>query len=399
MEVTQEAWMKEGIVCKLVDFGESRAALQQTATLCHTRTNNLECGTIVYMAPELIASGNQPFSIDQLKGCDVWALGMIIFMLINPDLQHPFEPELDQLPQKNFECAKKELATRLLQKVKPIYSNKYSAFQATVWMEMENIFTECTRFCPADRPSVSQIVKLLQERKILPPGRRYILLTVSQSTAVECHDKLVAAGAVPLDNVSHDATNSCAFLSVIITDLFLAEHRPALGADKWKMLAKEIENSILTSPCRFNPLRNIQQMYDVEEACVILRNAKIVTRKFELREELLTPHEVFTKKGRDALMQGVQALYTGDNETRIGIYTCGGYIFVIGCQSNQMFLVDTHPISEQLGGDGNGLLKVHLANDPTTPVQLCAWIWKRLHHSGVSDKALQSLIIFKEPLR
>ena len=140
-------------------------------------------------------------------------------------------------------------------------------------------------------------------------------------------------------------------------------------------------------------------MYDVEEACVILRNAKIVTRKFELREELLTPHEVFTKKGRDALMQGVQALYTGDNETRIGIYTCGGYIFVIGCQSNQMFLVDTHPISEQLGGDGNGLLKVHLANDPTMPVQLCAWIWKRLHHSGISDKALQLLIIFKEPLR
>ena len=83
MEVIQEAWRKEGIVCKLVDFGESRAALQQTATLCHTRTNNLERGTIVYMAPELIASGTQPFSIDQLKGCDVWALGMIIFMLIN----------------------------------------------------------------------------------------------------------------------------------------------------------------------------------------------------------------------------------------------------------------------------------------------------------------------------
>ena len=326
MEVTQEAWMKEGIVCKLVDFGESRAALQQTATLCHTRTNNLERGTIVYMAPELIASGSQPFSIDQLKGCDVWALGMIIFMLINPDLQHPFEPELDQLPQKNFECAKKELATRLLQKVKPIYSNKYSAFQATVWMEMENIFTECTRFCPADRPSVSQIVKLLRERNIPPPGCRYIPLTVSQSTAVECHDKLIAAGAVPLDNVSHDATNSCAFLSVIITDLFLAEHRPALGADKWKMLVKEIDNIILTSPCRFNPLRNIQQMYDVEEACVILRNAKIVTRKFELREELLTPRGIHQERTRCPDARSTSSLHRRQQDKNWNLHLWGVHL-------------------------------------------------------------------------
>ena len=38
----EEAWARNPITCKLVDFGESRAALQQTETLCHTRTTNVD---------------------------------------------------------------------------------------------------------------------------------------------------------------------------------------------------------------------------------------------------------------------------------------------------------------------------------------------------------------------
>lgn len=86
----EEAWIKNPITCKLVDFGESRAALQQTATMCHTRTTNVDRGTVVYMAPELFASEGEPMSLDQLKACDVWALGMIIFLLLNPDLEFPY---------------------------------------------------------------------------------------------------------------------------------------------------------------------------------------------------------------------------------------------------------------------------------------------------------------------
>ena len=46
IDETREAWEKEPIICKLVDFGESRAALQQTGTLCQTRTNNVDRGTV-----------------------------------------------------------------------------------------------------------------------------------------------------------------------------------------------------------------------------------------------------------------------------------------------------------------------------------------------------------------
>ena len=64
---------------------------------------------------------------------------------------------------------------------------------------------------------------LFQDVKHLKPTVRDIPLPVSQSAAVECHDKLVAAGAIiPLNkNIPNDATNSCPFLSVLITDLFV----------------------------------------------------------------------------------------------------------------------------------------------------------------------------------
>ena len=42
----------QSVACKLVDFGESRAALKHTGTMCHTGTTNVDRGTAVYMAPE-----------------------------------------------------------------------------------------------------------------------------------------------------------------------------------------------------------------------------------------------------------------------------------------------------------------------------------------------------------
>ena len=129
----EEAWASNPISCKLVDFGESRAALQQTETLCHTRTTKVDRGTVVYMAPELFASDGEPMSLDQLKACDVWALGMIIFLLLNPDLEFPYQYELDQLPQKNFDSLKNEVARRLRAHMLPTWSVKYSKLQSTLW--------------------------------------------------------------------------------------------------------------------------------------------------------------------------------------------------------------------------------------------------------------------------
>lgn len=107
---------------------------------------------------------------------------------------------------------------------------------------------------------------------------------------------------------------------------------------------------------------------------------------------MITSARVSAENGRDALLKAVRVL-TESHSARVAIYTCGAYIFVIGYRSNRLFLVDTHSIGAELGGNGNGLLKVYPANNDTSPLKLCASIWKRLAHSGVNQKAMQSFLI------
>lgn len=54
----------------------------------------MDRGTIAYMAPELLAGSGLPMSLEELKACDVWALGVMIFLLLNPDLEFPYQYEL-----------------------------------------------------------------------------------------------------------------------------------------------------------------------------------------------------------------------------------------------------------------------------------------------------------------
>ena len=214
----QEAWTKNGIVCKLVDFGESRSSVQQTATVCHTITNNVDRGTIVFMAPEPAKA----VSLQDLKKSDIWSLGMLLFMLLNPDLQYPYQIELDKLQEKRFEASKKDVTQRLSRQLKPSFSSKYSLLQAKDWLKVDESFDECTKFRPADRPSTAWVADLLQdEKRSISPD---IPLSVSQSTAVEYHDQLVAVGAAPPgEDIADDATNSCALLAVGIADKLLEE--------------------------------------------------------------------------------------------------------------------------------------------------------------------------------
>ena len=214
-----------GIACKLVDFGESRSSVHQTATVCQTMTSNVNRGTIVYMAPELLSpEPAKGMSLDDLKKSDVWSLGMVFFMLMNPDLQYPFQSELDKLPERSFEASKKEVIRRLLQQLKPCFSNRFSLLQAKDWQDVDRGFDECTKFSPADRPSAAWVADLFQDKE--GSTSLDVPLGASQSTAVEDHDRLVGVGtACPGDVNTDDATNACALLAVGIADKLVEEGR------------------------------------------------------------------------------------------------------------------------------------------------------------------------------
>jgi hypothetical protein len=50
-------------------------------------------GTIGFMAPELMVRALQlnEASLDDMKRADVWGYGMVVFSLINPGLEHPYQ--------------------------------------------------------------------------------------------------------------------------------------------------------------------------------------------------------------------------------------------------------------------------------------------------------------------
>ena len=53
------------------------------------------------MAPEIILDGKLNYAaINDLKAIDIWALGMTFFSIINPDVEFPYEVELNLSSEK-----------------------------------------------------------------------------------------------------------------------------------------------------------------------------------------------------------------------------------------------------------------------------------------------------------
>ena len=62
---------------------------------------NIERGTKLFMAPEIILEGKlNNAAINDLKAIDIWALGMTFFSIINPDVEFPYEVELNLSSEK-----------------------------------------------------------------------------------------------------------------------------------------------------------------------------------------------------------------------------------------------------------------------------------------------------------
>ena len=85
--------------------------MNQTASVNHTRTRILERWTLVYNVPEalLISDKAISHSLVEQKRCDFWSLSMLLFLLINPDNEHPYSLELNECGLESFSETKDEL--------------------------------------------------------------------------------------------------------------------------------------------------------------------------------------------------------------------------------------------------------------------------------------------------
>ena len=159
----EQAWLQEGIVCKLADFGESRSVMHQTATINHTRTTNLQRGTLVYNASEavVVTIKAASYSLEELKYGDIWSLGMVLFMLLNPDQEFPYSQEMED---HNVECTSeaRDVMRKLMEKKKPPeHSTKYDCLHDAQWSCINEAYEMCTSFQPSQRASAHDVLTVL----------------------------------------------------------------------------------------------------------------------------------------------------------------------------------------------------------------------------------------------
>lgn len=175
------------------------------------------------MAPELILNNLEGASVENLKSIDVWALGVTLFVLLNPDLQCPY---LIEHREKALMPYRKVIEGKMRGRERPRMSEKYNRKQASEWNKVEKAFHQCIVFDASARPAARDIKRFLQDQTT---DRRCVSLAVSQQSAVEQFDQDMLACCDEANDphnpnifLEHDATNACSFLSLAISDSLLS---------------------------------------------------------------------------------------------------------------------------------------------------------------------------------
>lgn len=103
------------------------------------------------MAPEILVKSLrlQSASLKYLKQIDMWAFGMVLFCIANPNLKYPYQLDINH--DTSFIDQVQEL---LITQKTPTGSPKYREMQSTKWLLIQKVFEACTNFDPSQRPPV-----------------------------------------------------------------------------------------------------------------------------------------------------------------------------------------------------------------------------------------------------
>ncbi|KXJ18326.1 High affinity nerve growth factor receptor, partial [Exaiptasia diaphana] len=391
-----EDFSKKPIVCKLTDFGESRSKDIQTLDIVSTRTSNVERGTPAYMAPEILCNPKNSLSNSELKEVDIWAFGMIIYSVLNPDVDFPYKKDIQEEKNKvegNFNALRcmKQILRR---QQRPSPSAKYKDIHETKWRHLSEAYERCTSFVPSSRPTIGEVLEILDsDAKFLT----VLPLRVHQGSAVERFDEQFVSENPNIHQslLNRDGTNGCAFLSVIIADRVLNCHQDDTC---WKDVCTLAEDVISNSPIRFNHLRDKGIYYDAQEAYTILFKENIVQSNYQLTEEIISSSYFSSKEGKNDLVKAVQNLRRLDDQKAVAVYCSANTVLMIGSLKGQLFVVDTHP---RVQGE-NDAKTAHVAvfeKHPDDAQRLCSWIVSGLRERKVrkpEDKLQSFSIIIQE---
>ena len=358
-------WQNAPCLAKLMDFGQSWGNICQTSIVGRSHTIYIFKGTIAFMAPEIINPKQRPICMkeEELKKADIWSLGTTIHCLINPSYQIPY---LKEARKAGVTDIKQFITEKVSAGILPEESDGYEWQQATVWLKIRDTPIACLKRNKDERPTASHVLNEEEDESEDYP------LNCCKGTAL---DRVQALGIEngEYSSPQNDATKACNFLALKISECILLNHDFT-----WSQIKNKAENIIMSFPDPLNDKREINELYSLEDAFDLLRKHNLISKG--TYSYISKGYKVFSKEGRSELERHLEVA----SESKSSIITVPPYSFIIGKHSGSWFALDTHVINKDLGGNGNGLLKVF-----EDPHLVARWTWKRLAASGVKSGYLE----------
>ena len=151
-------------------------------------------------------------------------------------------------------------------------------------------------------------------------------------------------------------------------------------------------DSIINYPQSFNSFRDTARLYNAYEAYEILCSNNLLRNKFEFQEYLVENEATYSVGLQREIMKEINHMQNSAKElnSHIGcIFHFSIYIFsLLVFPSNEIIIIDSHPISEEIGGNGNGIIVHSLSKE-----KIYNWIMKRVMQSKVLSKSVPAMII------
>lgn len=201
-----------------------------------------------------------------------------------------------------------------------------------------------------------------------------------------------------------DARNACVFLSLTLSlkarEIFSGNND--LNVQKASQCVKNIVEGIIRSlPEKINPVRDMDSYYSVDEAHDIMLRAGIFSNEIDL-SEMLPSNPRLHEEQRE--LQGAVLSLVESSEPEAAVYVCPPLALTLlkisaNNSSGIIFIVDTHAVPLELGGNGNGVVMATHYDEHSKGSKwelVCQWIEKRTSMYPIPNHTRQSLINIKE---
>ena len=125
----------------------------------------------------------------------------------------------------------------------------------------------------------------------------------------------------------NDGTNSCAFLSIGITDKMYE-----FSSFQKDAVISEITNVILNIPIKFNPYRSTYQFADVYKAYTLLFKNHLLSHEMELSEILVDNNQLYSFEIQNKLervLLKMKCSTVSSSKASFSIFHVGVYILLL----------------------------------------------------------------------